>query len=53
MAGRGSYSLVTDTSSDLNGLVVQALKRAIEPSLKNCRFSWFGQTTEIGEIFRD
>ena len=34
-AGRGSYSIVSDkNANELNGLVIDALKRAIEPSLK-------------------
>ena len=52
-AGRGSHSLVSDNSSDLNGLVIKALSRAIEPSLKNCKLSWFGENIDCGEVFRN
>jgi len=52
-AGRGSHSLVSDNSSDLNGLVIKALSRAIEPSLKNCKLSWFGESIDCGEVFRN
>ena len=52
-AGRGSHSLVSDTSSDLNGLVIRALRRAIEPSLKNCKLGWFGEYIDCGEVFRN
>ena len=35
-AGRGSYSLVKDNSSELNAKVINALAKAFEPSLKGC-----------------
>ena len=35
-AGRGSYSLVKDNSSELNAKVINALSKAFEPSLKGC-----------------
>jgi len=35
-AGRGSYSLVKDNSSELNAKVINALTKAFEPSLKGC-----------------
>ena len=41
-AGRGTCSMVGDYSNELNGVVVQALKKAFEPSLGNCTLSWNG-----------
>jgi hypothetical protein len=38
-AGRGSYSFVDEKSDNLKGKVITALTRAVEPSLKNCRFT--------------
>jgi hypothetical protein len=38
-AGRGSYSFVDENSDNLKGKVIAALTRAVEPSLKNCRFT--------------
>jgi hypothetical protein len=38
-AGRGSYSFVDEKSSDLlKGKVITALRKAVEPSLKGCKF---------------
>jgi hypothetical protein len=45
--------LVTDESKDLNGLVIRALQRAQHPSLKGCKFKWFGETQDCGEVFRN
>jgi hypothetical protein len=36
-AGRGSYSFVEE-AENLKGKVISALKKAVEPSLKNCNF---------------
>jgi len=52
-AGRGTCSLVADQSKDLNGLVIRALQKAQHPSLKGCKFKWFGETKECGEVFRN
>ena len=41
-AGRGSYNMVSDNTNQLNGLVINALKRAFEPSLKDCKV-WLGK----------
>ncbi len=38
-AGRGSYSFVDEKSDNLKGKVITALTKAVEPSLKNCRFT--------------
>lgn len=37
-AGRGSYSFVDEKSENLKGRVISALRKAVEPSLKECRF---------------
>ena len=39
-AGRGSYSFVDEKSENLKGKVITALRRAVEPSLKGCSFSY-------------
>ena len=53
-AGRGSYSIVSDKNvNELNGLVINALKKAIEPSLKECRI-WLGNDNSIlHEVYRN
>lgn len=33
-AGRGTYTIVNDGASDLNGQVIRALSKAMEPSLE-------------------
>ena len=39
--GRGSYSIFSDNrTKKLNSLVVKAIERAFEPSLKNCEIIW-------------
>ncbi len=39
-AGRGSYSFVDEKSGSLlKAKVISALRKAVEPSLKGCRFS--------------
>jgi hypothetical protein len=35
-AGRGSYSFVDEKSENLKGKVISALRKAVEPSLKEC-----------------
>ena len=42
--GRGSCSLVGNDVDNLNGLVITALARASEPSLKACKLV-FGKET--------
>lgn len=51
--GRGSCSLVGDADDNLNGLVVTALARAIEPSLADCKLVFGDKTENIGELFRN
>ena len=52
--GRGSCSLVGDSVDNLNGMVVTALARASEPSLKGCKFTFGNNKNEdIGEVFRN
>jgi hypothetical protein len=41
--GRGSYSIVADTSEDLNTKVITSLMHAFEPSLKACELTFFGE----------
>jgi hypothetical protein len=39
-AGRGSYSFVDEKSgNELKGKVISALRKAVEPSLKGCKFT--------------
>ena len=52
-SGRGSYSMVQDNSNQLNGLVVKALARAFEPSLKGCSMHWDGENEKLDEVFRN
>ena len=58
-AGRGSYSFVDEKqASMLKSKVIQALSKAVEPSLKGCQFTYTQKdiilSTEgnIGEAFR-
>ncbi len=44
-AGRGSYSFVDEKSDNLKAKVITALTRAVEPSLKNCRFTTASQVS--------
>ena len=54
VAGRGTCSLVKDSSSDLNSQVIRALQSAMEPSLKACKVTWNqDQPRELNEVFRD
>ena len=53
IAGRGSFSFATDNSSNLSGQVIQALKKATQPSLMDCKFSWSDKKIELGEVFRN
>ena len=61
-AGRGSYSFVDEQSENLKGKVISALRKAVEPSLKDCKFQYqvTGPSTleaptggVIGEAFRN
>ena len=53
IAGRGSYSFAIDNVTNLSGQVIQALKKATQPSLKDCSFSWSGKKIDLGEVFRN
>ena len=50
-AGRGTFSLVYDdeTGSALNGKVISALKKCIEPALETCSITY--GNSETGEVF--
>ena len=59
-AGRGSYSFVDEKSENLKGKVINALRKAVEPSLKECKFVYSAavildspQAGLIGEAFRN
>jgi hypothetical protein len=53
-AGRGTCSIVKDGASDLNGQVIGALKKAGEPSLKDCSFTWLKESPVVlNEVFRN
>ena len=60
-AGRGSYSFVQESSDNLKGKVISALRKAVEPSLKGCSFLYSSKNTvlaapdngQIGEAFRN
>ena len=45
-AGRGTSTLVEDGCSDLNGLVIQALSQAVEPSITEVQALWNGTLDE-------
>jgi len=51
-AGRGSHSFATDHSSNLSGQVIEALRKATQPSLKDCNLNWSTRKIELGEVFR-
>lgn len=62
-AGRGSYSFIEE-SHNIRGKVISALKKAVEPSLRNCSFNYQGgkqftvnlaspNDNNIGEAFRN
>ena len=52
-AGRGSHTIVEDGCSELNGLVINALSNAMEPSLKDSQISWNGKVESKKELFRN
>ena len=52
-AGRGTSSFAVSKDDDLSGLVVNALRRAMLPSLQGCEFNFFGKNQVLGEVFRD
>ena len=53
-AGRGTYTIVEDGCTDLNGKVIKALSNAMEPSLKGVSYGW-NNVDEVSnqEIFRN
>lgn len=58
-AGRGTASYVVDYE-ELNACVIEALSRASEPSLKDCKIEWsnnsilmLNSTIVLGELFRN
>ena len=51
--GRGSYSLIQDSSNQLNSKVITALSRAFEPSLKECQLIFGDKKEELKEVFRN
>ena len=53
LAGRGSHTIVEDGCSELNGLVVNALSNAMEPSLKDSQITWNGKVENKKELFRN
>ena len=58
-AGRGTFSFVDEKSDNLKGKVISALKKAVEPSLKNCKFNYGANLLsspdqgDVGEAFRN
>lgn len=57
IAGRGSYSFVGNHDQNLEGVVVQALKKSVEASLKDCLMFWITDKSqdmeELNEVFRN
>ena len=51
-AGRGSHSLISDDSNQLNSKVITALTRAYEPSLKGCQLIFGDKKEKLYEVFR-
>ena len=53
-AGRGTYTIVEDGCTDLNGKVIKALSNAMEPSLKGVSYGW-NKVDDVSkqEIFRN
>ena len=48
--GRGSCSLI-DNIDKLKPLVIRSLKKATQPSLKNCQLKFGNKTIDYGEVF--
>ena len=52
--GRGTSTIVEDGDKNLNGLVVQALSNAMEPSLQEVSYKWNNlHPTKVGELYRN
>ena len=54
-AGRGTFSLIEDYESGrvLNGKVISALKRCLEPALEKCSLTWGDEVVELNTVFRN
>ena len=54
-AGRGSFSLIEDyeSGSVMNGKVIAALKKSLEPALEHCSISYGEETKELSTVFRN
>ena len=54
-AGRGTFSLVEDyeSVSALNGKVISALKKCLEPALEYCSISWGDEIRDLDTVFRN
>ena len=53
VAGRGSFSFASDGSTDLSGQIISALKKASQPSLKECKFQFGATEIPVYEVFRN
>ena len=53
-AGRGTSTFVQDNDPKLNGYVINALARAMEPSMRNVQFGFNENMVMLeGEVFRN
>ena len=54
-AGRGTFSLIEDyeSGSVMNGKVIAALKKSLEPALEYCSISFGEETRELSTVFRN
>lgn len=52
-SGRGSHSIVINNTNQLSGLVVSALQKAFEPSLKGCTITMQDKEEKLDEVFRN
>lgn len=53
-AGSGTASIIKDNEYELlKGKVINALRKATEPSLKDCSFEIGDKKFELGDIFRN
>ena len=53
--GRGTCSLIQDRESEsvLNGKVITALQKALDPALEHCSISWGSETKNLNTVFRN
>jgi hypothetical protein len=42
-----------ESGSVLNGKVIAALKKCIEPALEHCTISWGSETKQLDTVFRN